>query len=189
MTPVPFQNEDQPANIRNTERLQDAQARLAPFAHQAALENLTNGGLRPLNRGMEAVFGVGRKPGPIDYAPISLNPQAPLQIRQGTHVAQPLDENDAKLIRLGLFLPDLDGQEGQLLALSLNKQVRSQAVSLVVLSPVLKWLPVIGNLGIGFCPVGHTEAPDDFCARAAARYDLSKVLDGPTQGVLWERYD
>ena len=86
-----------------------------------------------------------------------------------------------------MHLPDLDGEEGQLLALYLNKQVRSQAVSLVVLSTQLKWLPLLGHLGIGFCAIGDGETVQECCARAAARYDLSKVLDAPTQQVLWAR--
>jgi len=186
MTQTPS-NEDHPDNIRNAERLKNAQSRLAPFEHQTALENLTNGGLQPFKRGMEAVFGTGRKPGLIDHAPLSPNTQAPLQLRQGTHVPNPLDERDARLIKIGLHLPNLGGEEGQLLALYINKQVRSQAVCFVVMSPTLKWLPVIGHLGIGFCAIGREEKPDDFCARAAVRYDLSKVLDAPTQRVLWER--
>lgn len=186
MTQAPF-NEDHPDHLRTVERLQDSQARLAPFAHQVALENVGSGGLKPVRRGVEAVFGVGRRPGRIDTAPPTRNQLAPLLLRQGAHVPTPLDERDPRLVRLGLHLPDLDGEEGQLLALYLSKQVRSQAVSLVVLSTQLKWLPLIGHLGIGFCAIGQGETVTEACARAAACYDLSKVIDAPTQRILWDR--
>ncbi|MGB1160475.1 MAG: hypothetical protein ACPG40_04625 [Alphaproteobacteria bacterium] len=186
MTQAPL-NEDHPDYLRTIERLQDSQARLAPFAHQVALENLNSGGLKPFKPGVEAVFGAGRSRGRIDNAPPAQNRLAPLLLRQGAHVPSPLDERDLRLVRLGLHLPDLDGEEGQLLALYLNKQVRSQAVSLVVLSTQLKWLPLLGHLGIGFCAIGDGETVQECCARAAARYDLSKVLDAPTQQVLWAR--
>lgn len=176
-----------PDVLRQGEQLKASQKRLAPFIHQTALENIASGGLKPHPRGIEAVFGPQRQSGLIDYPPQSSDLRPALPMRQGLHVPDPKDEQDTRLIKIGLLLPDMDGQESELLALYLNKQARNNSICFVILSPLLRWLPLLGYMGIGFCAIPTDAPPEEHYPRAAERYNLSSIVDMCTGKIIWDR--
>ena len=167
-------------------QLENARNRHAPYAHQTALEALSGDGLAAMQAGFEAVFGKGRATGLIDVPPQLTAKRPAMELRQGQHVPHALDEGDPRLVKIGLLVPDLGGEEGTMLAPYLTKQARAEAVAFVILSTTLRWLPVIGYLGLGFCAMAPNETTEEACSRAVERYDLSLITDVRTHKTVWK---